>query len=124
MNQPTILLWNIPVLCPAHTALTTHPNNKQIAFRHVSAEQTGHTLGSLSGFTAEKTAPALPCSDTPAVVFCGLSEQQLDECLLLLRSCGQKIPLKAVLTPHNQGWKFAKLLQELDAEYQHFQSKG
>ena len=123
MNQPTILLWNLPILCPAHTALTTHPENKNISFRHIAPEDTGCTLASLAGLSSQQKAAALPCASTPAIIFCGLSDEQLDSCLALLRGCGQQIPLKAVLTIHNQNWAFGKLFQELESEYQYFQSQ-
>ncbi len=122
MNQPTILLWNVPVLCPAHTALTTHPENKNISFQHIAPEHTGRTLATLAGLSSGKDVPALPCASTPAIIFCGLSDEQLDNCLALLRGCGQQVPLKAILTIHNQNWTFGKLFQELESEYQYFQS--
>lgn len=124
--RPTLLLWNIHVVSEVVSNFANHPETKDFTIQHIAPEQMDQTLSALIGLedckqstTKSSVHVALPC-----IVFCHLTEQQLDLCLSLLRQCSQKVALKAVLTPHNQNWQFSKLLAELDKEYQHFQSKS
>ena len=122
MSTPCILTWSLPVISPAGTALAVCAGQLGVRVTAVSAQQAGEPVGKLAGLPV---APAKPVSDLSlpagaAVVFCGLEEGQLDQLLAALRASGQAIPLKAVLTPHNQSWPFASLLQELQAEHDSF----
>ena len=56
--------------------------------------------------------------DHEMLVFCYLSEQQLDMFLQNYRALGlPPIPLKAVLTEHNKYWSAEKLFDELVREH-------
>ncbi len=58
--------------------------------------------------------PGLPLPE-PLLVFCGLSDHQLDRALRELRRL-ELFCLKAVRTPHNGGWTLRELYRELVKE--------
>lgn len=124
MPQPTILLWNLPVFSEVVSTLSSHPNTQHLSLRFVSPQESNQTLRQLAGLVDSKsTNDPCSCPSAPCMVFCGLSEEELDTCLAVLRQCSQKVPLKAVLTPHNQNWNFSKLFAELMEEHQYFQQQ-
>lgn len=58
-------------------------------------------------------------SDT-MIVFCGLSNQKLDQALLALKKSGAgPFPYKAILTPTNQHWLAKDCLAELKREHEY-----
>lgn len=123
MSTPCILTWSLPVISPAGAALAACAGQLGVRVTAVSAQQAGEPVGKLAGLPvapASKPVSDLSLPAGAAVVFCGLEEGQLDQLLAALRASGQAIPLKAVLTPHNQSWPFASLLQELQAERDSF----
>lgn len=86
----------------------------------VAAEQLGWTLGALAGKNgfAQNKAESIPdevLSDE-ALVMVGLTDDRIDRVMAGLRDVGAKVRLKAVLTPTNQNWSFARLLTELSKE--------
>lgn len=126
MPTPCILTWSLPLISPAGAALAACAEKLGIRLVAVSAQQAGQSVGRLAGLSsapASQPAAAAALPSSAAAVFCGLTEQQLDQLLAALRASGQSIPLKAVLTPHNQNWPFASLLQELQAEHSAFASQ-
>lgn len=126
MPTPCILTWSLPLVSPAGAALSAAAARLGVRVVTVSPQQAGETVGRLAGLPAAplaNTAPAEALPGTAAAVFCGLSEEKLDQLLAALRASGQTIPLKAVLTPHNQNWPFASLLRELQAEHNAFAAK-
>lgn len=84
--------------------------------------QTGQTGRSGPAAGAAPAAPALP--DGPALIFCGLPEPELTALLAALRAAGAAIPLKAVVTPTNQHWRFGELLAELAREHAALAAQG
>lgn len=86
----------------------------------VAAEQLGWTLGALAGKTgfvqykAESIPDEIPSDE--ALVMVGLTDVRIDRVMAGLRDVGAKVRLKAVLTPTNQHWSFARLLTELSKE--------
>ena len=54
----------------------------------------------------------------PFLFFAGMSEQQLDILLELLKMQSVKIPYKAMLTQHNLHYTFLELYQSVEREYQ------
>lgn len=65
---------------------------------------------------AEEAAEKVPL-DRPAMVMYGLSSQRLDLFLQNLKKAGvPRIPLKAIVTPHNVSWTFRELYVELERE--------
>ena len=54
----------------------------------------------------------------PMMVFCNLVQDDLDQFLSGYASAGiEKVPLKAILTPHNISWTPEQLFDELMAEH-------
>ena len=86
--------------------------------RKILPEETAQTLGYLAGSTVfpknEETPPVVVCS--PFLCMSGMSSQRIDQLLAALREAALAIPLKAVITPVNQRWSFAKLIEELEKE--------
>ena len=63
-------------------------------------------------------------SDT-MIVFCGLSNQKLDQALLALKKSGAgPFPYKAILTPTNQHWLAKDCLAELKREHEYMTARG
>lgn len=77
-------------------------------------------------------APVLPGSAAPlpaapkgpALILCGLPGPERDALLDALRDAGAVIPLKAIVTPTNQGWHFSALLAELAREHAALQGRA
>lgn len=88
-----------------------------IGLRMVGPAETGMTVDHLCAGRVDRKAAPLPAPATPAAVFSGLAGPELDGLLADLRAGGAAIPLKAVVTAHNQAWPFARLLEELTEEH-------
>lgn len=76
-------------------------------------------LGAMLGMpVAPADAPVPVDSFTePMLLMCNLTEDQFNRLLALLRGPGMpRIPLKAVLTPHNVGWNALQLHAALNEE--------
>lgn len=59
------------------------------------------------------------------LVFCGLSNQKLDQALLALKKSGAgPFPYKAILTPTNQHWLAKDCLAELKREHEYMTARG
>lgn len=61
--------------------------------------------------------PVPPAPKGPALVLCGLPGPEREALLDALRTAGAAIPLKAIVTPTNQNWRFGQLLAELAREH-------
>ena len=61
-----------------------------------------------------------PDSGDSILIFCDLSEKQLNRMLFELKSRKVQIDLKAVLTPTNQKWTLRQLHAELEREKANF----
>ncbi len=58
------------------------------------------------------------------MVMYGFTGQRLDEFLQNMRKAGlPKIPLKAIVTPHNVNWTFRQLYEELEQEEAAYQNQ-
>lgn len=139
------LLWALPADSPAFGPLRA-AEGQGLALRSVAPFELRATVGALCGLhgldaapaplpaepgqsgqtgqsgPAAQTAPALP--DGPALIFCGLPEPELTALLAALRAAGAAIPLKAVVTPTNQHWRFGELLAELAREHAVLAAQG
>ena len=79
----------------------------------VTADDGSLTLGQLlDGAMGQGEAPADEC-----LVFAGFERNELNAMLESLKMSGLRIPLKAVLTPHNVGWRLLDLIAELKKEH-------
>lgn len=139
------LLWALPADSPAFGPLRA-AEGQGLALRSVAPFELRATVGALCGLhgldaapaplpaepgqsgqtgqsgPAAPAAPALP--DGPALIFCGLPEPELTALLAALRAAGAAIPLKAVVTPTNQHWRFGELLAELAREHAVLAAQG
>ena len=89
-----------------------------IALKEPPEGEWGQTLGALWGLDRPERRPG-PAGLPPEemIVFCGLTEAQLDAFLARWRQTGlPPIRLKAVLTPTNRGWTPAMLQAQLSEE--------
>ncbi len=86
----------------------------------VTAEDTALTIGQLlEGMKGSGQAPADEC-----LVFAGFDRNDLNGLLESLKMSGIRIPLKAVLTPHNGGWRLCDLIEELKREHEQMNGGG
>jgi len=90
--------------------------------RKILPAETAQTLGYLAGSAVfpknDDEPPAVTCP--PFLCMSGMSSQRIDLLLAALRDAALVIPLKAVITPVNQRWSFAKLVEELEKEREAF----
>lgn len=120
------LLW---ALDPADAGLAPLRAAQKLGLRlhTVAPAELGCTVASLCGLRTGAGYPGAPAPAAaplpagrllpPALILCGLPEPELDALLEALRGAGAAIPLKAIVTPSNQSWRFAALLAELAAEH-------
>ncbi len=93
---------------------------EKIPFQEVSAEHLGHCLGFLAGipgFSPAKSPWEQPIPQRDAMIFCGMEEKKVRQLLEKMNRLALSVQLKAVMTPHNQGWPFGALLAELEKEH-------
>lgn len=88
----------------------------------VTADDLGQPVGYLAGVegmeTAKSTGEPPVAAATEVLVMCGFTQMQFNLFMALFQR--KKLPpvgLKAMLTPTNQEWSFAKLVGELKAEH-------
>ena len=110
-----VLGWALPEADRA--VLETACRKEGLTLRMVEPGETGMTVGHLCGSRVDRAAAPLPATATPAAVFSGIDRAALDRLLDDLRAGGVVIPLKAMVTAHNQGWPFTRLLEELAQEH-------
>ena len=53
------------------------------------------------------------------LLIAGFDRLSLDAFLEDIKASGVRIPLKAVLTPHNSGWRLCDLIEELKKEHEY-----
>lgn len=96
-----------------------------LRFKAVPPESFTMPLGGMLGMPAGNAAASdgEPFSD-PMLLMCNLNERQFHQLLQLLRAPGlPRVPLKAVLTPHNVGWNALRLHGELVREHEAMQGR-
>lgn len=128
MGPATVLTFN---LAPEDFArLRALAASLDIRVKAVPPESFTLPLGAMLGIPVNAAnAPAAGENFTePMLLMCNLDAARFDRFLALLRSPGlPRIPLKAVLTPHNVGWSAIRLHGELRAEHEamgHAREKG
>lgn len=122
------LLWGLDA-AGASLAPLRAAQKLGLRLRTVAPAELGCTVAELCGLRARAGHPAAaapaaapiptggPLPPAPALILCGLPEPERDALLDALRGAGAVIPLKAIVTPTNQGWRFSALLAELTAEH-------
>lgn len=73
-------------------------------------------LGYFAGISGYKKSQKSASAEKGCIILSGFSGKQIDPVLAELRKSGASIPLKAVLTPSNQGWSVKELVSELEKE--------
>ena len=91
----------------------------RVRIRHIALKDYSQPLGVLANLPdmtpSEEIYNGEELSDT-MIVFCGLSNQKLDQALLALKKSGAgPFPYKAILTPTNQHWLAKDCLAQLPA---------
>lgn len=120
MSKPALLLYD-PIGSAWVPKLKQYCAVQGLRLRPLEASDLSRTVGALAqGLTApESAAEKAPAIPEPILIFCSLSNAQLDRLLAALRR--MEVPrsvLKAVLTPDNAGWPLSALYQELCRERQ------
>lgn len=121
---PCALVWNYPDTEPGFAALADACRAEGLTLTPVTPADTGRTIGSLCGGPGPASAPALTGDWPAALIMNGLDRSRLDSFLTRLRAGGVSIPLKAMVTPTNQGWTLAALLAELVREREAFAARA
>ena len=91
-----------------------------VRIRNVSPEQTGQTIGYLTGMPEFEASSEQALEPIPeeVLVMHNFTSRRIDELLLNLRKAGvPRIALKAVVTEHNSHWTFYHLYEELKKEH-------
>ncbi len=120
---PCALVWHYPDTEPGFAALADACRAEGLTLTPVTPADTGRTIGSLCGGPGPASAPALTGDWPAALIMNGLDRSRLDSFLTRLRAGGVSIPLKAMVTPTNQGWTLAALLAELVREREAFAAR-
>lgn len=119
MAKPVLLLYD-PLASAWAPKLKQYCAIQGLRLRPVEASDLGRSVGALAqGLSPAGDVPAAPSVPEPMLIFCSLSNAQLDRLLAALRR--MEVPrsvLKAVLTPDNAGWPLSALYQELCRERQ------
>lgn len=121
---PCALVWNYPDTEPGFAALADACRAEGLTLTPVTPADTGRTIGSLCGGPGPASAPTLTGDWPAALIMNGLDRSRLDSFLTRLRAGGVSIPLKAMVTPTNQGWTLAALLAELVREREAFAARA
>lgn len=121
---PCALVWNYPDTEPGFAVLADACRAEGLPLTPVTPADTGRTIASLCGGPAPASAPALTGDWPAALIMNGLDRSRLDSFLTRLRAGGVSIPLKAMVTPTNQGWTLAALLAELVREREAFAARA
>lgn len=82
----------------------------------IPADKAGETVGFLAGYGGFPSNGTEISADGECVIFSGISGKRLDVLLKALRDRELDIPLKAVVTQHNQNKSVEWLLSELEKE--------
>lgn len=119
MAKSALLLYD-PLGSPWVPKLKQYCAVQGLRLRLVEKSDLNRTVGALAqGLAPAGEVPAAPPVLEPMLIFCSLSNAQLDRLLAALRR--MEVPrsvLKAVLTPDNAGWPLSALYQELCRERQ------
>ncbi len=90
-----------------------------LGIKHIKIppDKAGETLGFLAGYNGFPERGTPLTADGECLVFSGINGKRLDELLKATRREKLNIPLKAVMTAHNQKMTVAELLTELEKEH-------
>lgn len=117
MAKPTLLLYD-PGNSPWVPKLKQHCAIQGLRLRLVEPTDLGRTVSALAQGLAPVEQPSASATVAePMLIFCSLTNAQLDRILAALRKAeAPRTLLKAVLTPTNASWTLAALYGELCRE--------
>lgn len=84
----------------------------------IPSDKAGEPIGFLAGYEGFVSGGASVSASGECVIFSGISSKRLDALLKAMREKGLDIPLKAVVTQHNQRKSVKWLLEELAKEHE------
>ena len=84
----------------------------------IPTEKAGETVGFLAGYNGFPSNNTEVSAAGECVIFSGISSKRLDSLLKAMRERGLDIPLKAVVTAHNQSKSVEWLITELSKEHE------
>lgn len=97
--------------------------NSELNFLNESSAN--ETIGFLSGFKgfnkSDETRDDPPTDQ--CLIFSGFNSKNIDKILLILKKNKISIPLKCVVTQHNQSWRLCDLIKELKKEHEKMNNK-
>lgn len=119
MAQALVLTFNLPEA--AFARIRALAETIDVRVEAVPPGNFALPIGALLGLPVRP--PDVPSEgggfSDPMLVMCNLDEAQFNRFLQMLREPGlPRIPLKAVLTPHNVGWNALQLHGELSREHE------
>lgn len=110
----TVLSYNIG---EKSAKLEDTANSLNIKHVLIPADKAGETVGFLAGYGGFVSNGTAISAEGECVIFSGISSKRLDVLLKAMRDRGLDIPLKAVVTRHNQNKSVEWLLSELAKEH-------
>lgn len=111
----TVLSYNIGEKAAVLEEAAVSLNMKHI---HIAADKAGETVGFLAGYGGFSSNGSEVSAEGECVIFSGITSKRLDALLKAMRERGLDIPLKAVVTQHNQSQSVEWLLKELVKEHE------
>lgn len=84
----------------------------------IPADKAGESLGFLAGYNGFTSNGSSVTAEGECVIFSGITGKRLDQLLKAMREAGLNIPLKAIVTAHNQSKSVEWLLEELKKEHE------
>lgn len=84
----------------------------------IAEGKAGETVGFLAGYGGFSSNGSEVSAEGECVIFSGITSKRLDALLKAMRERGLDIPLKAVVTQHNQSQSVEWLLKELVKEHE------
>ena len=90
----------------------------QFDYRLVEDGELGLAVGQLAGYSPAEELPVWSePPQTPAMAMGGLVGKRLDQLLNEMVKAGIELPVKMVITPHNESWPFGRLIEEVSREH-------
>lgn len=110
----TILSYNIGEKAAKLEEAAGSLNMKHVP---IPADKAGETVGFLAGYSGFSSNGTEISAEGECIIFSGITSKRLDALLKAMRGRGLDIPLKAVVTQHNQNKSVEWLLSELAKEH-------
>lgn len=110
----TILSYNIGEKAAKLEEAASSLNMKHVP---IPADKAGETVGFLAGYSGFSSNGTENSAEGECIIFSGITSKRLDALLKAMRGRGLDIPLKAVVTQHNQNKSVEWLLSELAKEH-------